>query len=161
MIKRQVFFVVAVLAGKAIAQKHVEAGEGWIERRLDVGLERNNARQLDFETWASNGAIVFGDDVDAIKEHSLDRFLPAPERQRVVAQWPEVGIQNQGRKRFRRGRMSVHNVASCRFSESGGHRPIGRRILAVDVNSVKAWFVGVYLQGLEAYFGSVSEFCVG
>src|SRR5215510_3767930 len=37
------------------------------------------------------------DDVHAIEKHCLDRVLPRPERQRVVAQRPEVRIQHQDR----------------------------------------------------------------
>jgi len=49
MVERQIAFVAAVLTGEAVAQKNIEAREGWIERRLHVRLQRDNARQLKLE----------------------------------------------------------------------------------------------------------------
>ena len=42
--------------------------------------------------------VVFRDDVHALEEHRLDRVLPRPQRQRVIAQRAEVRVQHQSRK---------------------------------------------------------------
>jgi hypothetical protein len=39
-----------------------------------------------------------GDDVDALEEHRLDRFLPGPQRERVITQRTKVGVENESRK---------------------------------------------------------------
>src|SRR4029077_11831796 len=41
---------------------------------------------------------------DALEEHGLDRVLPRPQRQRVIAQRTEIRIEHQGRKSIRRHR---------------------------------------------------------
>src|SRR5271168_2000119 len=87
----------AVLADEAVAQEHVEPGEGGMRGRLDEGFQRHHARQLNFERRAAHRAVVMFDDIDAVKEHRLDRVLPRPQRQWVIAQRPEVRVQYQYR----------------------------------------------------------------
>ena len=95
MIEGQVLIVAAVLASEFVAQEHVELGEGGIERGPDVSLERDHARQLHLEGRGADGAIVFGNDIDAVEEDGLHRVLPAPQRERIVGQRPEIGVQHQ------------------------------------------------------------------
>ncbi len=66
----------AILALEAVAQEHVEPREGRIARRLDVGLQRHDRRQVHFHADGTHLALVFGDDVNAIEEYGLDR-VPA------------------------------------------------------------------------------------
>ncbi len=108
VVKRQVFLGTAVLARETVAQEHVETRESGIKCRLHVGLERDDAWQLHLEVRTADTAVVLRDDVDPVKKYRLHRLLPAPERQRIVAQGPEIGVQDQGRKRFRHGSMGVH-----------------------------------------------------
>src|SRR5450432_2408964 len=85
----------AVLADEAVAQEDVEPGEGGMRSRLDEGLQRHHARQLNFERGAAYRAVVVLDDIDAVEEYRLDRVLPRPERQRIVAERSEIRIQHQ------------------------------------------------------------------
>src|SRR5271169_5485662 len=87
----------AILANETVAQEYVEPGEGGMRGRLDEGLQRHHARQLDFECGAAHGAVIVLDDVDAIEKHRLDRVLPRPKRQRIITQRPKVRIQYQYR----------------------------------------------------------------
>src|SRR5712671_746306 len=87
----------AILADEAVAQEHVEPGEGGMRRRLDEGFQRHHARQLDLERGTAHRAVVMLNDVDAIEKHRLDRVLPRPKRQRIVTERPEVRIQHQYR----------------------------------------------------------------
>src|SRR6202158_2691870 len=87
----------AILAHEAVAQEHVEPGEGGMRGWLDEGFQRHHARQLDLERRAAHRAVVVLNDIDALKEHSLDRVLPRPQRQRIITERPEVRIQHQYR----------------------------------------------------------------
>src|SRR5262249_60514655 len=60
-------------------------------------------RQLHFEGGRADTPVVFGDNVDTVEEHRLYGILPAPEGERVVAQWPVVGVEHERRKRAWRG----------------------------------------------------------
>jgi hypothetical protein len=44
-----------------------------------------------------HAAVVFGEDVHALKEHSLDRVLPTPKRKRVVAQRTVIRVEHKRR----------------------------------------------------------------
>src|SRR5512137_2774147 len=98
MIEGEVVAIAAVLTGKAVTQKDVEPGEGWMSRRFYEGLERDHARQLHFEGGAVNRAVVIGDDIHAFEENRLDRVLPGPQRQWVIAQRPKIRVEHQGWK---------------------------------------------------------------
>src|SRR5712672_1594421 len=87
----------AVLADEAVAQEHVEPGEGGMRGWLDEGLQRHHARQLDLERGAAHRAVVVLNDIDAVEEHRLDRVLPRPKRQRIITERPEVRVQHQYR----------------------------------------------------------------
>ena len=128
MVEGQVFFAAAVLAGEAIAQKHIEPCECGIECRFHVGFERDDAGQTHLEAGASHIAVVLGDNIDAIEKNGLHRFLPAPERQWVVAQRPEIGVQDQGRKRVWNGGVRIHvsSVQSVPAFESFSPSCFGR-----------------------------------
>ena len=79
----------------ALLKAIFEAGEGRVGRRFHIGLERNHARQLHLETGAVHRAVVIGDDVHAFEEHRLDRVLPRPQRERVIAQRSEIRVEHQ------------------------------------------------------------------
>src|SRR5436853_5388890 len=79
----------AILAAEAVAQEHVEPGEGRVARRLDIFLEGNDARQAHLEGGAADIGIVMVDDIDPLEEHRLDRVLPRPERQWEIAERPK------------------------------------------------------------------------
>src|SRR6202165_3048337 len=87
----------AILADEAVAQEHVEPGEGGVCGWLDEGFQRHHARQLNLERGAAHRAVIVLDDVDAFEKHRLDRVLPRPERQRIITERPEVRIQHQYR----------------------------------------------------------------
>src|ERR1700719_3935828 len=87
----------AILADEAVAQEHVEPGKGGMRGRLDEGFQRHHARQLNLEAGTAYRTIVVLDDIDAVKEHRLDRVLPRPERQRIIAERAEVRVQHQYR----------------------------------------------------------------
>src|SRR3979409_2495920 len=97
VVEREIVIGRAILADEAVAQEHVEPGEGRMRGRLDEGFQRNHARQLDLEGGAAHGAVVVLDDVDAVEKHGLDRVLPRPERQWVITERPEVRVQHQYR----------------------------------------------------------------
>src|SRR5262249_43554836 len=90
--------IAAILTGKTIAQKYVEPGKRRMSRRLHEGLERHHAWQFHFEGRAVYRAIVVGDDVHALKEDGLDRILPGPQGQGVIAQRPKIRVEHKGRK---------------------------------------------------------------
>ena len=67
-------------------------------------------------------------------------LLPGPERQRIVAEGPEVGVEDKGREIFRRGGVSVHSSDLATISLGRINTPglMSGAILAVDVGPVKA-----------------------
>jgi len=97
MIECQISMNATILAFEPIAEEHVEPGEGRTSAGFDERLQRNDARQRHRQIRAASRLIVFGNNVYAIKKHCLDRILPTPERQRVVAQWSVVSVQDQRR----------------------------------------------------------------
>src|SRR4051794_1266906 len=98
MVEREVVTVPAILTGKLVAQENVEPREGRMGGWLYEILQRDDARQLHLEARAAHRAFVMRHDIHALEEDGLDRVLPGPERQRVIAQRPKVGVQNQRRK---------------------------------------------------------------
>src|SRR3979409_2497468 len=97
VVEREIVIGRAILADEAVAQEHVEPGEGRMRGRLDEGFQRNHARRPDPEGGAGGRAVVVLDDVDAVEKHGLDRVLPRPERQGVITERPEVRVQHQYR----------------------------------------------------------------
>src|SRR4051794_4406150 len=94
----------AILAGEAVAQDHVEPGEGRVARRLDIVLQRDDAGQPHLERWAAHIRVVMIDDVDAVEKHRLDRVLPRPERQWEIAERTKIRVEHQGRTAIERTR---------------------------------------------------------
>ena len=80
MIKGKFFRCAAILAGEAVAQENIEPCEGGKFRGLDIGFQANNAGQLELEIGTSHHAVIFGNNIHPIHEHSFDRVLPAPDR---------------------------------------------------------------------------------
>jgi len=78
MVEGEVIAIATVLAGEAVAQKHIEAGESRVRRRLYEGLERNDTWQLHLEGRTVHRPVVVSDDVHALEEDRLDRILPRP-----------------------------------------------------------------------------------
>ena len=76
MIKSQIMFVTAILAGKSISQKHVKTGKCRMGRRFYIGFEANDAGQLKVDAGAGNCSLIFADGIDAIEKNSFDRILP-------------------------------------------------------------------------------------
>lgn len=97
MIEGEVAGVAAILAGEAIAQEQVEPGESGILRRPDKLLERDHRGQLHRHVRAVDLALIMLDDVDAIEENCLDRGLPRPEAQRIIAQRGIVRVEHESR----------------------------------------------------------------
>jgi hypothetical protein len=131
MVEGEVVLVAAILAAEPVAQENIEPCESGIKRGFNISFEGNDAWQADLKARTSNGRLIFGDDVDAVQKHRLHRLLPTPERQRIVAQRAEVGVQNQGRTRVRKGGMSVHKLASSRFAVRIG---VSNRFDEADTN---------------------------
>src|SRR5262249_62272783 len=109
MIEREVIVGTAILAGKPVAQKHVEPSEGRIGRWFHKCLERNDAGQQHLEARAAHRLLVIGHDVNSVQEYRLDCVLPAPQRQWIVAQRAKIRVEHQGRPTVM-SRMSVHGT---------------------------------------------------
>ena len=126
VVERQVFPLAAILAGEAVAQEHIEPGERGIARRFDIALERHDRGQPHLEARAADARVVFRQDVDPVEEDGLDRILPAPDRQRVIAQRAEVRVQDEGRTILRRDwpHMNGHKRRSVAQPESRSDCPI-------------------------------------
>src|SRR5215475_15182334 len=107
MIECQIVVRSAILAREAVPQKHVEPGEGRIGCWLYKRLERNDAGQQHLETRTAHCLLVVGYDVHAVQKHGLDRILPAPQRQGIVAQRTKIRVEYQGWPPVMR-HMSVH-----------------------------------------------------
>ena len=138
VVEGQVVLVPTVLAAEAVAQEHVKPGERGIERRLHVGLEGHHGGQPHLEGRAAHEALVLGDDIHPIQEDGLDRLLPAPQRQRVIAQRPKIGIQHKRREAFGRGGVGVHEPVSVRpYGCNYGPASSSAAILAPRIKDVK------------------------
>src|ERR1700677_3748947 len=111
MVERQLIALAAILAGEAVAQEHVEPGEGGEAGRLDVALERHHRGQPHLEARAAHQRVILGDDVDPVEEDRLDRVLPTPNRQRIIAERTVVRIQNESRTIPRRDRPNMNRHA--------------------------------------------------
>jgi hypothetical protein len=81
VIEGEVVARAAILAGEAVAQENVEAGEGGVAGRFDIGLERDHGGKPHLEGGTSNRLVVFRNDVHPVEKHRLDGVLPAPDRQ--------------------------------------------------------------------------------
>src|SRR5437764_13207722 len=78
MVEGQLLGRPAIDTAEAVAEEQVESRE----RRIFVGPDElpqsNYARQLQRDAGRVHLSVVMGDDVDALKEHRLDRGLPRP-----------------------------------------------------------------------------------
>src|SRR5687768_15375497 len=85
----------AVLTGEAVAQEHVETGEGHAPRHRDIVPKRDDRGQPDGSRWAPDGAVILGDDRHLVLNHEAHRLLPSEKREREIAQRPEVGVEHK------------------------------------------------------------------
>src|SRR5215468_2567324 len=107
MIERQIVVRAAILAGETVAQEYVEPGEGRVGRRSHKRLERYDAGQQHLEARAAHRLLIIGHDVHAVQKYRLNRILPAPQRQRIVAQRTKIRVEHQGWPTVM-SHMSVH-----------------------------------------------------
>jgi hypothetical protein len=97
MIERQIMAHAAILTLKPVAQEDVEPREGRMLRWLHIGFERDDRRQFHGMRRRMHLALIMVDNVNAVEEHGLDRRLPRPHAQRVIAQRRIVGVQDKRR----------------------------------------------------------------
>ena len=97
VVERQLAAMPAILAGEAVAQEQVEARERRMLRGPDILAQRDHRRQLHRPVRAAHLALIMVDDVDALEEHRLDRGLPRPQAERVVAERLEIRVQHERR----------------------------------------------------------------
>src|SRR5690606_12994383 len=113
VIEGQVMLRSAILALETITQEDIEAGERGITRRLHIILQANDARNAHGKRWRGNDVIVFRHDIHAFKKHRLDRILPGPERERIVAERAIIRVQNQ------RGQATGRDGSGCHGNSQG------------------------------------------
>jgi hypothetical protein len=117
VIEGKVLAVSAILAAEAVAQEDVEAGEGRVTGRFNVGFEGYDRGEADLEGRTSHDLVVFRHNVDPVQEHRLDRILPTPDGQGIIAQRPVIGIENEGRAGLRsHNRLDVYRHLTSSFS---------------------------------------------
>ena len=113
VVEGQVVCRPAILAFELVAQEQVEPREGGIFGRLHILAKRNDRRNLHVDAWAMHMPVVAGNDIDLVEKHRLDRGLPRPQAQRIIAQRRVIRIEHQ--------RRTVLRVPSpCRCLESSG-----------------------------------------
>jgi hypothetical protein len=108
VVKGQVLSASAVQTGETVPKKDVEAGEGGGSILGNIVPEGHDRRQLHGETRGPDLLVIGGEHVDAVEEHSLDDILPGPERKGVVAEGPEIRVQDEGRTTRRRMLKHLH-----------------------------------------------------
>ena len=102
MVKCQIIMATAVLTGEFITQEEIKPGKSRIDRLLKICLESNHGWQLHLERRAADGPVILVYNLDPVEENSFYSTLPRPERQRIIAERPEIGVQHQGRAGIRR-----------------------------------------------------------
>ena len=95
MIEGQIVTRAAILALETISQENVEAGKGGVFGGLDIVFERNDARQAHLEARTSDHLVIFGNDVHTVQAHGLYGVLPVPKGQWIIAERPEIGVQDK------------------------------------------------------------------
>ena len=95
MVEGQFPVTAAIDAAETVAEEQVEPGEGRIFVGPDELAQGDHRRQLHRGRRAVHLPVIMGDDVDAFEEHRLDRGLPWPQRQRIVAERRIVGVEHQ------------------------------------------------------------------
>ena len=113
MVKGQVIARTAILAFKLVPQKQVETRKGGVFGRFDILAKRYDGRDLYIEVRAVDVAVIAGNDIDLVQKHRLDRGLPRPKAQRIIAERGIIGIEHQRRAIFRMP------GPACRFERSG------------------------------------------
>src|SRR5688572_12663841 len=115
MVEGQLAMTAAVNAPEAVAEEQIESGEG----RIFIGPhelpKRDYRREFHRSRWAVHFPVIMGDDIDPLEEHRLDRGLPRPQRQRVVAERSIIGIEHQRGTRVRMAK-EVGMVHGAKFS---------------------------------------------
>ena len=84
MVKGQLLPAAAILAGKAISQKQVEAGEGRKFAGLHILPQSDHAGYLHIQRWRMHLPVIAGDHIHPFKEDRLDRGLPGPQAERII-----------------------------------------------------------------------------
>ncbi len=97
MIESQILLAAAILAGEAVAQEQVEAGESRKLALLHILAQRDHRGNLHIERRRMHFAVIAFDNVDPVEEYRLDRGLPRPQAQRVIRQGCVVSIQDERR----------------------------------------------------------------
>jgi hypothetical protein len=100
----------AILAGKAVAKEDVEAGEGRLAVLIDIVLQRDDAGQDHFHRRAADDLVIGRYDINAVLIDRLDRFLPRPDRERIVGERTKVGVQHQRGPAGRRAALDLHQA---------------------------------------------------
>jgi len=95
MVESKVVAGAAILASKTVAEKNVESRKRWMTRGLYVGFEGDNGGKTHFEARTSNRLVVMGNDVHPVEEDRLDCILPRPQRERIIAEGPEIGVEHE------------------------------------------------------------------
>src|SRR3546814_19660768 len=72
-------------------------GKGGMVRRADILAERDDGRELQHAGGTSHLALIMVDDIDAFEENRLDRGLPRPQTERIVAQRRKIRVEQIGR----------------------------------------------------------------
>ncbi len=84
MVKGKVPARAAILALKAVTQKHVEARKCRKFRLFYILAQRNHAGDFHVERWRVHFAVIAFDNIHPVKEHCFDRSLPRPQAERII-----------------------------------------------------------------------------
>ena len=97
MIEGQIIADAAILALKAVAQKHVEPCKRGMLRRLYIRFERDDRRQFHGMRRRMHFALIMIDNVNAVEKHGFYRRLPWPHAQRIIAERGIVSVEHKRR----------------------------------------------------------------
>ena len=95
MVEGEVALGPAILAGELVAEEQVEAREGRELRRPDILFERDDRRKLQPRAGTSDLAFVERHDIDPVEEQRLDRRLPRPDAEWIIAQRRVIGVEDK------------------------------------------------------------------
>lgn len=96
MVESQLTLGSAILAAEFVAQKKIEARECHALLGSDIIFQHDDRGDFEGLPLTSHDLLIFGDDTDPFQKHRLDGFLPGPQRQRIITEWPVIRVQNQG-----------------------------------------------------------------
>ena len=111
MVKGQFPPRAAILATEFVPQKKIEARECHALLGFDVVFQHHDRGDAYRIPLASHHLVIFGDDLHPVQKHRLDRLLPGPERQRIIAERSEIGVQHKCRVAAQPGRFA-HELGS-------------------------------------------------